>query len=99
MREIVTELRDDGPAVAEVERARAFAAGARTIAFENTGAVARYAAQQVIVYGSEDVDPDSTIALLDQVTYDEVREVAAGVAEELSVACVGPHTVEELESA
>jgi predicted Zn-dependent peptidase len=99
MREIVTELRDDGPAVAEVERARAFAAGARTIAFENTGAVARYAAQQVIVYGSEEVDPDSTIELLDQVTYDEVREVAAGVAEELSVACVGPHTVEELESA
>ena len=50
MREIVTELRDDGPTEAEVERARAFAAGARAIAFENTGAVARYAAQQTIVY-------------------------------------------------
>jgi hypothetical protein len=25
--------------------------------------------------------------------------VAAGVADELSIACVGPHTVEELESA
>ena len=99
MREIVTELRDDGPTAAEVERARAFAAGARTIAFENTGAVARYAAQQLIVYRSDDVDPDTTIALLDRVTYDEVREVAAGVAEDLSVACVGPHTVEELESA
>jgi hypothetical protein len=82
-----------------VERARAFAAGARTIAFENTGAVARYAAQQTIVYGSDDVDPDSSIALLDQVTYDEVREIAAGVPEELSIACVGPHTVEELETA
>jgi predicted Zn-dependent peptidase len=99
MKEIVTELRDDGPKPAEVERARAFAAGARTIAFENTGAVARYAAQQVIVYGSDDVDPDSTIELLDQVTYDEVRAVAAGIAEELSVAVVGPHTVQELESA
>ena len=44
----------------EVERARAYAAGARTIAFENTGAVARHAAQQTIVYG-EDVDPDAAI--------------------------------------
>ena len=98
MRDIVTELRDDGPTEAEVERARAYSAGARAIAFENTGAVARHAAQQTIVYG-EDVDPDRTIALLDQVTYGEVREVAARVADELSVACVGPHTVEELESA
>lgn len=98
MREIVSELRDDGPTEDEVERARAFAAGARTIAFENSGAVARYAAQQRIVYG-EDVDPDRTIALLDEVTFNEVRTVAAGVADELSVACVGPHTVHELESA
>ena len=98
MRDIVSELRDDGPTAAEVERARAYAAGARAIAFENTGAVARHAAQQTIVYG-EDVDPDRTIELLDQVSFDEVREVAAGVADRLSVACVGPHTVEELESA
>jgi predicted Zn-dependent peptidase len=99
MREIVTELREDGPTESEVERARAFAAGARTIAFENTGAVARYAAQQAIVYRSDDVDPDSSIELLDEVTYEDVRDVAAGVRDELSVACVGPHTVEELESA
>jgi predicted Zn-dependent peptidase len=99
MRDIVTELREDGPTQAEVERARAFAAGARTIAFENTGAVARYAAQQTIVHGGGDVDPESVIAMIDQVTYDEVRAVAAGVSDELSVACVGPHTVEELEAA
>jgi predicted Zn-dependent peptidase len=98
MRDIVTELRDEGPTRPEVQRAQAYAAGARTIAFENTGAVARYAAQQAIVYG-EDVDPDRTIELLDQVTYDDVREVAAGVADELSVAVVGPHTVTELETA
>jgi predicted Zn-dependent peptidase len=98
MRDIVTELRDDGPTQAEVQRAQAYAAGARTIAFENTGAVARYAAQQAIVYG-ENVDPDRTIELLDQVTYDDVREVAAGVADELSIAVVGPHTVAELETA
>ena len=98
MRDIVTELRDDGPTEAEVERARAYAAGARAIAFESTGAIARHAAQQTIVY-AEDVDPDRTIALLDEVTFDEVRDVAERVADEMSVACVGPHTVEELESA
>jgi predicted Zn-dependent peptidase len=99
MRDIVSELREDGPTEGEVERARAFAAGARAIAFENSGAVARFAAQQTIVYNGEDVDPDSTIALLDQVTFDEVRAVAAGIADDLAVACVGPHTVEELELA
>jgi predicted Zn-dependent peptidase len=92
MREIVNELREQGPTEAEVERARAFAAGARAIAFENTGAVARYAAQQRIVYG-EDVDPDRAITLLDEVTFDEVIDAAASVDDELSVACVGPNAV------
>jgi predicted Zn-dependent peptidase len=98
MRDIVSELRTDGPKEAEVSRAQAYAAGARTLAFENTGAVARYAAQQTIVYG-EAADPDITIELLDSVTFNEVREVAAGVADELSIAVVGPHTLEELETA
>jgi predicted Zn-dependent peptidase len=97
MRAIVTELREKGPNEAEVERARAFAAGARAIAFENTGAVARHAAQQTIVYG-EDPDPDRVIELLDAVTFDEVAQVARSVPAELSLACVGPHTVEELEA-
>jgi predicted Zn-dependent peptidase len=94
MREIVTELREQGPTEAEVERARAYAAGARAIAFENTGAVARHAAQQTILFG-EDVDPDRTIALLDEVSYDHVRTVAADVADRLAIACVGPHSVDE----
>jgi predicted Zn-dependent peptidase len=98
MRDIVTELRDEGPTEGEVTRAQAYAAGARTLAFENTGAVARYAAQQTIVFG-EDPDPDRTIEALDQVTYNEVREIAAGIADEVSIACVGPHTVQELETA
>jgi predicted Zn-dependent peptidase len=98
MKEIVTELREDGPTEAEVQRARAYAAGARAIAFENTGAVARQAAQQAIVYG-EDPDPDAVIELLDRVTFEEVREVAAAIPEELSLACVGPHTVQELQAA
>jgi predicted Zn-dependent peptidase len=94
MREIVDELRDDGPRQEEVERARAYAAGRLVLAFENTGAVARYAANQRIVFG-EDIDPDAAIAALDAVTFDEVCEVAAGVADNLAVACVGPHSVEE----
>ena len=98
MREIVTELRTDGPTESEVKRAQAYSAGARTLAFENTGAVARYAAQQTVVFG-EDADPDTTIELLDNVTFAEVREVAAGIADELSIAVVGPHTLEELETA
>lgn len=98
MKEIVTELREHGPTDAEVDRARAYAAGARAIAFENTGAVARHAAQQTIVYGA-DPDPDSVIGLLDAVTVEQVREVAAAVPPQLSLACVGPHTAEELEAA
>jgi predicted Zn-dependent peptidase len=98
MKEIVTELREQGPTVEEVERARAYAAGARAIAFENSGAVARYAAQQAIVY-DEDVNPDRAIELIDEVPFERVVEVAAAVPEELSVACVGPQTAEDFESA
>ncbi len=98
MREIVTELREDGPTEAEVERARAYAAGARAIAFENTGAIARHAAQQTILYG-ETVDPDRTIALLDETTFDDVANVARSVEDSLSIACVGPHTAEDFASA
>ena len=94
---IVTELREQGPNGAEFERARAYAAGARAIAFENTGAVARHAAQQTVVYG-EDPDPDRVIELLDEVTLEQVAEVAAAVPAEHSRACVGPHTAQELES-
>ena len=98
MGEIVIELRDQGPTEAEVERARAYAAGARAIAFENTGTIARTAAAQAIVF-AQDVDPDATIAALDAVTFDEVREVAAGISNDYSVACVGPHSVEEFQPA
>jgi len=96
MREIVGELRDDGPTQAEVDRARAYAAGRRVLAFENTGAVARYAATQSIVFG-EPIDPDGAIAALDAVTIDEVTEVAREVADTLAIACVGPHTADEFD--
>jgi predicted Zn-dependent peptidase len=91
MREIVAELHADGPTEQEVERARAYAAGRRVLAFENTNAVARYAANQTIVFG-EDIDPDAAIALLDGVTTEEVAAAARSVdPETLAVACVGPH--------
>jgi predicted Zn-dependent peptidase len=90
MREIVGELRDDGPTRAEVERARAYAAGRRVLAFENTNAVARHAATQTIVFG-EEIDPEGAIARLDAVTFEQVRAVAADVADRLAVAVVGPH--------
>jgi predicted Zn-dependent peptidase len=94
MREIVVELREDGPTEEEVARARAYSAGRLVLSFENTNAVARYAANQQIVF-DESIDPDEAIAALDAVTFEEVREVAAGVADNLAVACVGPHSAGE----
>ncbi len=96
MREIVGELRDDGPTVAEVERARAYAAGRRVLSFENTNAVARYAATQTIVY-DQPIDPDGAIEQLDAVTLEEVADVARDVADTLAVACVGPHTAADFD--
>jgi len=94
MREIVDELRTDGPTEEEVQRARAYAAGRLVLAFENSGAVARHAATQTIVHG-ESIDPDEAIAALDAVTFEEVQEVAAGIEDRLAVGVVGPHTAEE----
>jgi len=94
MREIVEDLRTDGPTEEEVQRARAYAAGRTVLAFENTNAVARHGANQKIVFG-EDIDPDAAIAALDAVTFEQVREVAAGVVENLAVACGGPHAADE----
>jgi predicted Zn-dependent peptidase len=96
MNEIVAELRADGPTEEEVERARAYAAGRRVLAFENTNAVARHAAQRTIVFG-EDIDPDRAIAELDDVRFDEVAEVARGIEDRVSVACVGPHDTSDFE--
>jgi len=97
MREIVDELRDDGPREEEFERAKAYAAGRRVLAFENTNAVARYAASPSIVFGQE-IDPDEAIAALDRTTFDQVAEVARGISETASVACVGPHEPSEFTS-
>jgi predicted Zn-dependent peptidase len=98
MREIVGELHSDGPTEEEVERARAYAAGRRVLAFENTNAVARHAAGQTIVH-SDSIDPDEAVDGLDAVTFDEVAEVAKLVdPHAAAVACVGPHEVAEFAS-
>jgi predicted Zn-dependent peptidase len=95
MREIVAELHRDGPTEEEVERARAYAAGRRVLAFENTNAVARFAASQAIVFG-EDIDPDRAITALDAVTFDDVARIAGAVdPETAAVAVVGPHDESE----
>ncbi len=97
MGEIVDELRADGPNEEEFERARAYAAGRRVLAFENTNAVARYAASQSVVFGG-DIDPDDAIEALDRTTFDQVAQVARGISNESSVAVVGPHELEEFTS-
>src|ERR671912_2400879 len=94
MREIVDELRTDGPTEEEFERARAYAAGRRVLAFENTNAVARHAAAQTVVFG-QDIHPDAAIRALDETTLGGVAEVARGISDDLSVACVGPHSESE----
>ena len=94
MRDIVDDLRRHGPDEQEVQRARAYAAGRLVLAFENTNAVARYGANQEIVFG-ESIDPDAAIAALDAVRSEEVQAVGAGVADDLAVACVGPHSADE----
>lgn len=94
MREIVDELRTDGPKEEEVERARAYASGRLVLSFENSGAVARTAAYQSIVF-NEPIDPDAVIRAIDDVTYDDVATVARDVADTLAVACVGPHSADE----
>jgi predicted Zn-dependent peptidase len=95
MREIVAELNESGPLPEEVERARAYAGGRRVLMFENTNAVARYAANQTIVF-DEPIDIEGAIRQIDEVTFDEVAEVARSVdPETLAVACVGPHSADE----
>jgi predicted Zn-dependent peptidase len=94
IREIVADLAENGPRDGEVDRARAYAAGTTVLALESTGAVARRAAGQKVTFG-EITSPDETIDALDAVTEDEVRDIAADIAGEPVVACVGPHSEDD----
>ena len=94
IRAIVADLATNGPRDGEVERARAYAAGSAVLSLESTGAVASRAARDKVVFG-ELRSPDATIAALDAVTEDDVREVAGRVEGGPVVACVGPHDAED----
>ena len=96
IREIVAELAEDGPKPEEIERARAYAAGSTVLALEGTTAVAARAAAQKVTFG-EIASPEESIAALDEVTPEGVREVARGVSGAPAVACVGPHEVPDFE--
>ena len=96
IKEIVAELAADGPTEEEVERARAYAAGSTVLALESTNAVARRAAGNRVTY-DEVSNPEDVIDALDSVTYADVRTVAADIAGEPSVACVGPHAVADFK--
>ena len=92
--EIVADLAANGPRDGEVDRARAYAAGSTVLSLESTRAVASRAASNKIVF-DEVRSPDGTIAALDAVTADDIREVAAQLQGEPVVACVGPHTADD----
>jgi predicted Zn-dependent peptidase len=96
MREIVSELREQGPTEEEVERARAYAAGQLVLSFEDTNAVARYGAYQAIVY-EQSIDPELAIKAIDSVTHAEVTEVAKNIEDRLAVACVGPQSTADFQ--
>ena len=96
IREIVAELATDGPIEEEVERARAFAAGRRVIAFESTTAVARAAIGEHVVFGGS-VDPDELVGRLDAVSFDEVCDVARAIGDDPALACLGPHAASEFD--
>jgi predicted Zn-dependent peptidase len=90
IKDIIGELRTDGPTEEEVERARAYAAGSTVLALESTNAVARRAAANKVTYG-EIVEPEALIDALDAVTFDDVAAIARDIEGEPAVACVGPH--------
>jgi len=96
IREIVSDLTENGPSEEEVERARAYAAGGAVLAYEGSGPVARRAAAEKVTFGQVRA-PEEAIAALDAVSFEEVREVARGIGGEPTVACVGPHDVGEFE--
>ena len=77
------------------QRARAYAAGAPRARVREHQRRRPLRRQPDRSSSARSIDPDAAIAALDAVTFEEVREVAAGVADNLAVACVGPHAAEE----
>ena len=90
MREIVDELRADGPREEEVERARAYAGGRLVLAFENPApSPATPPSRRSSTATTSTPTPRSTPSTASPSTRSST--VARGISEELAVACVGPH--------
>lgn len=91
--EMVDEIRSEGPTDEEVERAKAYAAGATVRAFENSSRVASYAARRAVLFPDRVANPDAAIDAIDAVTTHDVARVALECfpAGKPSVGCVGPH--------
>jgi predicted Zn-dependent peptidase len=90
MRGHVDQLRAKPPNEDEVARARAYTAGRRVLALEQTRAVAHYAARQALVWG-EAVDPREAVHSIEAVTVEEVAAAAQALPENFALACIGPH--------
>ena len=76
---------DDQSTALALPRRRFLAAGAALM----TGGGAMLAARGARAEAG--LAPDAAIAAIDSVTFGEVAEVAAGISENLAIACVGPH--------
>ncbi len=90
IREVIEQLTDRGPNEEELVRARAYLAGKLILAFESTGAVARYAADRAVVFG-DSPDPSRAVREIEKVQHRDVVEIASRVEGKPVVACVGPH--------
>ena len=94
MRDAVSRLADGGLEREHVGRARTYAAGRLVVSLESTTAAAEHIAEEAVLF-VEVPSVEETVATLDAVTYDKVREVARAVHPEPAVACVGPQTAQD----
>ena len=82
MREIVDELRADGPDARTRSSGRARTRPAAACSRSRTRTPSRATRRRRPSSTAQEVDPDAAIAALDEVTFDEVAEVARGISEE-----------------
>ena len=70
-------------------------AGLGAVIFDMSRAVARYVARQWILY-EQPVDAEDAVRSIEAVTPDEVAQVARSIPDDFALACVGPHSLDEL---
>jgi predicted Zn-dependent peptidase len=92
--EIVTELADEGPTPAEVERARSYLLGRLAIAYEDAAEVVEDVVTDVLSW-EQTPAPHRELQLLRQVSFEEVQQVAEGVDARPAVGCAGPNQAQD----